>query len=260
MVVFFDIDGTIVDDASQVIPESAVRAIAQLRRNGHLPVVNTGRPYSHIDPRIRAMDFGAYIGACGMEILLEDQWISRCQPDDALCLLTRDAARECNMQIAYEADGSAIFLDGPWSIHPSAVKESGIMRQKGFRVEELEEQPKPQFVKFVTYTWEESRKEEFFRRMAPHYEIIERITLQEYVLKGCSKAGGMLKLMEHLGVNSRDTLAIGDSTNDLPMFEVAAHTVCMGDGMEALKEKAEYITAPVLEDGLEKALKHFGLI
>ena len=51
MVVFFDIDGTLVDDDSQVIPASAVEAVKQLRLNGHTPVVNTGRPYSHIDPR-----------------------------------------------------------------------------------------------------------------------------------------------------------------------------------------------------------------
>ena len=71
MVVFFDIDGTLVDDDTQIIPDSAAEAIKQLRRNGHTPVVNTGRPYSHIDPRIRAMDFAAWICACGMEIRLE---------------------------------------------------------------------------------------------------------------------------------------------------------------------------------------------
>ena len=65
MVVFFDIDGTLVDDGSQVIPASAVEAVKQLRLNGHTPVVNTGRPYSHIDPRVREMAFGAWICGCG---------------------------------------------------------------------------------------------------------------------------------------------------------------------------------------------------
>ena len=32
MVVFFDIDGTIVDDATQIIPASAVRAVERLRQ------------------------------------------------------------------------------------------------------------------------------------------------------------------------------------------------------------------------------------
>ena len=44
------------------------------------------------------------------------------------------------------------------------------------------------------------------------------------------------------------------------MIEFAEHSVCLGDGMDELKTRAEYVTAPVLEDGIEMALKHFGLI
>lgn len=49
-IVFFDIDGTLIDDATQTLPESALEAVAALRRQGHLAILNTGRPYSHIDP------------------------------------------------------------------------------------------------------------------------------------------------------------------------------------------------------------------
>ena len=42
-IVFFDIDGTLVDNATQVIPDSTVKALAQLRQAGHLAVLNTGR-------------------------------------------------------------------------------------------------------------------------------------------------------------------------------------------------------------------------
>ena len=70
----------------------------------------------------------------------------------------------------------------------------------------------------------------------------------------------MLELLKYLGVSAEDTMAIGDSTNDIPMFEVAKHTVCMGNGMEELKARAGYITESVLDDGIEKALKHYGLI
>ena len=70
-VIFFDIDGTLIDNDTQVIPQSAIDAVKQLRAKGHIPVVNTGRPFAQIDPRIRAMDFSAWICSCGMEILLE---------------------------------------------------------------------------------------------------------------------------------------------------------------------------------------------
>lgn len=260
MVVFFDIDGTIVDDESQIIPQSAVRAVTRLRQNGHIPVVNTGRPYSHIDPRVREMDFAGYICACGMEILLDGQWLARRSPSVEVCRATRDVIRKANMQVVYEADRGRLFLDGSLSTCPLAQREARRMAEKGFSVVELDSLPEPEFMKLVVFPDEHSDREAFLTGTSPWFDCIDRITLLELVLKGCSKAGGMAELLRHLGLPREDTLAIGDSTNDLPMFAFARHTVCMGGGMEALKKEAEYITAPVLENGIEKALQHYGLI
>ena len=38
-IVFFDIDGTLVDDATQILPDSAGRAVEALRERGHLAVL-----------------------------------------------------------------------------------------------------------------------------------------------------------------------------------------------------------------------------
>ena len=65
MVVFFDIDGTGMDYDTHIIPESAAEAIRLLKKNGHIPVVNTGRPLGHVDERIRELDFSGWICSCG---------------------------------------------------------------------------------------------------------------------------------------------------------------------------------------------------
>lgn len=260
MVVFFDIDGTLVDYKTQIIPESAIRAVKQLKENGHIPVVNTGRPYSHIDPRVRAMDFSAYICACGMETMLNGQWLSRRTTDPELCRYVRDSVRECDMYITYEADNGALLLDGKNSDHPLPQLEAAGMRSRGFDILEIDSLPRPEFIKFCTYTKEHSKLQAFLERMEPHFDMIDRVTLQEFTAKGCSKAAGMLELLEALGIPQEDTLAIGDSTNDSAMFAVAAHSACMGEGMEELKREAEFITANVMDDGIEKALRHFNLL
>lgn len=260
MVVFFDIDGTIIDDDTQIIPASAVEAITQLRRNGHIPVVNTGRPYSHIDPRIKAMDFAGYICACGMEILLDGQWLSRRKPEPEVCRQIRQASLECNMQAIYEADEATFLCDGLRPTGLAARKEMELMEKKGFTVMDAGEADEFQFTKFGCFPASDDNRDEFQRRVAQWYYYIDRDTLWEFVMRGCSKAEGMLELMSYLGIPAEQTLAMGDSTNDLAMFGVAAHTVCMGGGMEALKARAEYVTDTVLEDGLAKALRHFGLI
>lgn len=258
MVVFFDVDGTLIDNDSQIIPQSAVRAIERLRENGHTPVVNTGRPYAHIDPRIRQMAFSGWVCGCGMEVMLNGHWLYRAAPSEELCRKIRADVRDCGMQVLYESCLGGVYVDGEYSAHPAIVKEYTQMAGKGFFVKELEENG---FMKFITYDGKNCRREEFLRRMDPHFTCIDRgQTMLELVLKGYSKAGGMERLLDALGVTREDALAVGDSTNDLPMFRAAKHTACMGNGMEELKRKSEFVTDTVLNNGIEKALKHFGLI
>lgn len=260
MVVFFDIDGTIIDEKTQEIPSSAVRAVARLAENGHMPVINTGRPYSHIDPRVKAMAFRGYVCGCGMEVRLGDRWLYRKKTDSALCAYVAETARKFDILPLYEGDdGTVMYEPDCWEL-PFIREELDRMRKKGFRIYARREHP--DFMKFISFSRSEAAQQGFCRAMAPYFEIIDRggNHFTEYVLKGCSKAGGLLALLEALGVPKRETLAIGDSTNDLPMFLVAAHTVCLGGGMEEAKAVAEYVTAPVMEDGIEKALAHFGLI
>ena len=135
------------------------------------------------------------------------------------------------------------------------------MEKKGFPVLEIDSLPEPRFIKLVTFDGEGSRHEDFKKAMEPYFTCIERgYTMLELVKKGCTKAAGMEILLHHLGISREDTLAIGDSTNDLPMFAAAGHTVCMGGGMEALKQQAEFVTDSVLNDGIQKALQHYHLL
>ena len=229
MVVFFDIDGTIIDEKTQEIPASAV---ARLAENGHMPVINTGRPYSHIDPRVKAMAFRGYVCGCGMEVRLGDRWLYRKKPDSALCAYVAEAVRKFDILPLYEGDdGTVMYEPDCWEL-PFIREELDRMRKKGFRVYPRQEHP--DFMKFISFSRSETAQQGFCQAMAPYFEIIDRggNHFTEYVLKGCSKAGGLLALLEALGVPKRETLAIGDSTNDLPMFRAAAHTVCLGGGME----------------------------
>ena len=260
MVVFFDIDGTIVDDESQIIPESTVQAVRTLTERGHLAVINTGRPYSHIDPRVRAMDFSGFVCGCGMEIMLRGQWLHRVAPDRALCDRVIRAVRECGMAVLYEQEG-AIATDGALSQLPPDAREVKRLVAKGLQHREISGLDSFPFIKFLTRDLPGCRREEFLARMEPYFTCIDRgNSMVEYVLKGCSKAGGIHMVLRTTGCPQEQCLAIGDSTNDLPMFQAAGHTVCMGNGMAELKEKAEYITAGVMEGGIAQALAHYGLI
>jgi HAD superfamily hydrolase (TIGR01484 family) len=55
------------------------------------------------------------------------------------------------------------------------------------------------------------------------------------------------------------TLAIGDSTNDLPLFRNSGVKVAMGNAMEELKREADYIVGDVDHDGFAEAMNRFVL-
>lgn len=262
MVVFFDIDGTIVDEETQQIPESCVRAVERLRRNGHVPVINTGRPYAHIDPRVRAMPFQGWVCGCGMEVLLDGECISLTMPSLEVSRYVVESVRECGMQALYETREGEMLTDGVYSNHnPIVIREAQRMRAKGFTVCDIDDMPSYQIMKGGIWDDEGCNREEMLRRLDPYFDyVLREETMIELVSPGCSKAKGMEILLKHLGVSKEDTFAIGDSHNDITMFQAAGTTICLGGGVPKLKAIADYVTDTVMNDGVEKALEHFGLI
>ena len=260
MVVFFDIDGTVVDYETQIIPESAVEAIRLLKKNGHLPIVNTGRPIGHVDPRVQKLDFSGWICSCGMELILDGEMIYKDYPSPEECKQILDLAHRCRMAIQTEGHDSLLF-DADMPYHPLGLREAERLAAQGLRVEPIQDAADLQFIKFVTYDTPGCDRESFIQGVAPYFDAIVRAnTMMEFIKKGHSKAEGMERFLKELHVPKEEIFAIGDSENDLPMFAMAGTTICLGDGVEDVKAVADYVTDPVLEDGVFNALRHFGLI
>ena len=261
MVVFFDIDGTIIDNDTQRIPQSTMDAVTALRKNGHIPVLNTGRVSGHIDPRVEAMDFMGKVCGCGMEVILEDTVLLRETLPAEVFADCHRMVKECNMQVLYERPGQMI-IDGKNSSGPASVSELERCRWCGVpEIIEYDELSDPWFMKMVSYDTAECQKQRFVEHLSQYFDcIIRGPHFIEYVKKGHSKATGMDFLLHHLGLTRQDAVAIGDSTNDLTMFAAAGTTIAMGGCSEKLKPYATYLTDTVLNDGIAKALKHLGLI
>ena len=83
-VIFFDVDGTIMDERGYV-PASAIEAIRAAGKNGVACIVNTGRPYTHIEPFIVDIGFDGYICSCGQYLFLDGKEIFRAPMDPEIC-------------------------------------------------------------------------------------------------------------------------------------------------------------------------------
>ena len=70
-----------------------------------------------------------------------------------------------------------------------------------------------------------------------------------------NKGVGLMKLASMMGLKSEDFVAIGDSENDVEMFEVSGFGIAVGNGDEIIKEAADYVTEASFGDGTVEALE-----
>ncbi|MCF0108756.1 MAG: HAD-IIB family hydrolase, partial [Erysipelotrichaceae bacterium] len=77
---------------------------------------------------------------------------------------------------------------------------------------------------------------------------------------GFDKGDAIAYLIDYFNINRDDTYAFGDGYNDQAMFREAGHGIAMGNGVDVLKEKAEYITDTIHNEGIRKALEHYKLV
>lgn len=71
-----------------------------------------------------------------------------------------------------------------------------------------------------------------------------------------NKGIGLQKLAGMMSLKSKDFVAIGDSENDLEMFEVSGFGIAVRNGDETIKEAANYVTEASFGDGAVEAIEY----
>lgn len=72
-----------------------------------------------------------------------------------------------------------------------------------------------------------------------------------------TKRQTLKKLLDFLHVSASETIGVGDSNNDLPLFDSVGLKVAMGNAAQELKQKADYIAPSVEEDGVVDVIETF---
>ena len=67
---------------------------------------------------------------------------------------------------------------------------------------------------------------------------------------GADKGAAMKSLCELLGITAGECMAFGDESNDIPMISFAKYGFAMGNGSDACKAAASYITKSNAESGV----------
>src|SRR5664280_2334788 len=81
----------------------------------------------------------------------------------------------------------------------------------------------------------------------------------EFVAPGVSKGAAIGWLARRLGIDLRDTLAIGDQLNDLEMISEVGFGVAMPHGPADLRAVANLVAPPFEEDGAAQVIEAYVL-
>ena len=79
----------------------------------------------------------------------------------------------------------------------------------------------------------------------------------EIFAKNTSKGTALNALASRLGIAKEEIACIGDSANDLPMFEAAGLKIAMGNAVPELKKKADIVTYSNHIDGAAKVIEQY---
>jgi Cof subfamily protein (haloacid dehalogenase superfamily) len=257
--VFFDIDGTLVSFNTHRVSDATVEALAELRRRGVKVILATGRLLNQTEV-VSRIKFDAYITLNGCCCLAEDGTtvISKATIPQSDLEAIVDFLEENNhpfpcsfmdevgSTINYVDDRvqtvwDNIALPAPRVEDPRQTIKRNIY-QANIYVDEVDEGP-------------------IVERYLQHCESTRWHPLFADVnLRGVSKQQGVDTMLAYFGISREEAMAFGDGGNDVSMLGHVGWGVAMGNAVDTAKQAAVYVTDTVDNEGICKALQHFGLI
>lgn len=272
-IIFLDIDGTLTEPGSNEPPKSALLAIEEARRRGHYVFLCSGRNYDMLSPLLK-YDFDGVSASSGGYIEYRGETIYDCPMTQQQRERIMELLQECGvyrtvecMDGAYTDDGFKQFLKE----HAAEGSNSELLRwreqiEKSLHIRSMAEyRGQPAYkVAFMAQTIEQVAgaqkllEDEFAFCILNDNE--HGFVNGEIISRRFDKGTAVERVCTHLGLPVRDSIAFGDSMNDKEMLEAAGLGICMGNGSSRLKELADDICPPVLEDGLQCAFQKYGLI
>lgn len=261
----FDIDRTLIPpQVGQLAPET-VEAIRQLRKNGIRTAIASGRMMHLIPDELRELAFDYYILSNGAYVA-DTQGKVLCQESVEQATVDALVAEMIRRGLAMDIR----YVDGMVPANPNldvrvamadfwAKQKVKFRPPKNFRWH-MVPSPDSKPIAFGACIPPELQPEVFARFPQLDFLPVFDGPMCDINPKGVSKATGIRRICDMMGISMAEAIAFGDDRNDLEMIAEAGIGVAMGNGLPAVLEVADYVTAACDDLGVVKGLRHFGLI
>lgn len=252
--IFFDVDGTLLSNDTNSVPDSTRRALQELRKRGIKVVIATARHMSDLEKMaVNDMEFDGYIVLNGQLICDSDHKMYAGKPIDRgeMEVLSRIfETKKIPFVMVTENDTYINYVN-------DTVKET----QEEFHDDVPETgryygENVYQIMAFVS-----DKEKQLLEDLLDECAITSWSDAGiDIIPRDGGKTAGIQVYLDENGIDISETMAFGDGENDIEMLEYVGIGVAMGNGKDKVKAAADYVTDTVENNGIEKALKHFGLI
>ena len=252
--VFFDVDGTLLSHKTGKVPESTIEALEALRKKGILTIICTGRDIREL-AKLPVIDipFDGYLTLNGNLCLDENKKMfagNPIDPEEVEILVRIFRSEKIPFVVIGEENRYINYVDDLVIDTQTATKGTipDIGQYHGEKIY--------QCIAFVT-----DKERLMLEKLLDDCIITSwNKTGIDIISKHGGKAAGIQKFMDHYLISQSETMAFGDGENDIPMIRFAGIGIAMGNAIDSVKNKADYVTTDIDDDGIANALRHYGLI
>lgn len=252
-VIFFDIDGTLLDRDGKFNP-GTLYSLDKLKEKGIKCVVASGRHMIEIDDLpIKDYPFDGYVLLNGQIILDENKNIiyDHSLNENDMTILKEMFINKVLPIVFVEKD--RLYLnyidDNVIKAQDSIVSTSPLIGE---------------YMGNIVYQASVFVDKDGIRKLSKKLSHTKITSWHEYgydlIANEGGKHNGILKILEYYNIDKNDSIAFGDGENDISMFEIVGLSIAMGDASLRVKEKADEATNTSKENGIYNALIEHGII
>ena len=253
-IVFFDVDGTITHHKDGSISNSTKEAIKALKNKGLRVVAATGRPLSMCE-EIKELGIDTFITANGGYVKHNQEVIHKVTMDKNILQEVFVFANTQNHALSFFTEDFSM----------NGVKDTQILKALKETLS-LNDYPviNPLIYNHEVYLMCLYATDEMVEKYIYKFPHLAFERWHPFVLnilqEEVSKSLAVRKVLQYFDIDKSEAIAFGDGENDIDMLELVGLGVAMGNGNEKLKTVADFVTKKSGEDGIEFALKEYGLI
>lgn len=254
-IIFFDIDGTLVNMKATEPSAKTLQALRQLKEDGIILCIATGRGPISL-PTFAGTLFDAYLTFNGAYCYSGDQVIyaNPLPTADVVQIMANLAALR---RPAVIATSDRMIANGK---DDTLVEYAGFAQQDVVIADDFDQTMRTEPV-FQLMT---------AAREAEYAQLVQNTTdtkvaawwdrAVDIIPASAGKGAGIAQILAHYSLTRADAMAFGDGNNDIEMLTAVDHGIAMGNASPALKAVANEVIGHVADDGLHAYLRQIGLI